>query len=386
MAELISREKMKKKIAIIVNEVSTLLHFRKELVLDLVKEGYEVFCLAEGYEPSTKEIIVSWGAKPVEHNLKRSNLNPLADIIEVFKLRKILKDIEPDMVLTCFVKPVIFASLAAKLAGIKKRVGMIEGLGYAFTPSTEKKGLKAKIIKFLQIQLYKIALPTLDKVLFLNPDDQRDLLIENNIKVKSTEILGGIGVNLDYYRYSEPKIKTDVSFIFLGRLLREKGIFEFLEAAKVVKKEKPNTQFLVLGQIDKQNPTAMSEEKLQEYIDDNIIEYLGYVKNVPDYIEKVDVFVLPSYREGVPKSTQEAMAMGKVILTTDVPGCRETVVDGVNGFLVPLFSAEKLAEKMLELINKPILVRSMGIESRRIAEEKFDVRKVNKRIISILEE
>lgn len=386
MAELISREKMKKKIAIIVNEVSTLLHFRKELVLDLVKEGYEVFCLAEGYEPSTKEIIISWGAKPVEHNLKRSNLNPLADIIEVFKLRKILKDIEPDMVLTCFVKPVIFASLAAKLAGIKKRVGMIEGLGYAFTPSTEKKGLKAKIIKFLQIQLYKVALPTLDKVLFLNPDDQRDLLIENNIKVKSTEILGGIGVNLDYYRYSEPKIKTDVSFIFLGRLLREKGIFEFLEAAKVVKKEKPNTQFLVLGQIDKQNPTAMSEEKLQEYIDDNIIEYLGYVKNVPDYIEKVDVFVLPSYREGVPKSTQEAMAMGKVILTTDVPGCRETVVDGVNGFLVPLFSAEKLAEKMLELINKPILVRSMGVESRRIAEEKFDVRKVNKRIISILEE
>lgn len=386
MVSFISKEKMKKKIAIIVNEVSTLLHFRKELVLDLVKEGYEVFCLAEGYEPSTKEIIVSWGAKLVEHNLKRSNLNPLADIVEVFKLRKALKEIAPDIVLTCFVKPVIFASLAAKLAGIRKRVGMIEGLGYAFTPSTEKKGLKAKIIKFLQIQLYKIALPTLDKVLFLNPDDQRDLLIENNIKVKSTEILGGIGVNLDYYRYFEPKIKSDVSFIFLGRLLREKGIFEFLEAAKVVKKEKPNTQFLVLGQIDKQNPTAMSEEKLQEYIDANIIEYLGYVKNVPDYIEKVDVFVLPSYREGVPKSTQEAMAMGKVILTTDVPGCRETVVDGVNGFLVPLFSAEKLAEKMLELINKPILVRSMGIESRRIAEEKFDVRKVNKRIISILEE
>lgn len=386
MVSFISKEKMKKKIAIIVNEVSTLLHFRKELVLDLVKEGYEVFCLAEGYEPSTKEIIVSWGAKPVEHNLKRSNLNPLADIVEVFKLRKALKEIAPDIVLTCFVKPVIFASLAAKLAGIRKRVGMIEGLGYAFTPSTEKKGLKAKIIKFLQIQLYKIALPTLDKVLFLNPDDQRDLLIENNIKVKSTEILGGIGVNLDYYRYFEPKIKSDVSFIFLGRLLREKGIFEFLEAAKVVKKEKPNTQFLVLGQIDKQNPTAMSEEKLQEYIDANIIEYLGYVKNVPDYIEKVDVFVPPSYREGVPKSTQEAMAMGKVILTTDVPGCRETVVDGVNGFLVPLFSAEKLAEKMLELINKPILVRSMGIESRRIAEEKFDVRKVNKRIISILEE
>lgn len=386
MAEIISREKMKKKIAIIVNEVSTLLHFRKELVIDLVKEGYEVFCLAEGYESSSKEMILSWGAKPIDHNLKRSNLNPLSDIIEVFKLRKILKEIKPDIVLTCFVKPVIFASLAAKLAGIKKRVGMIEGLGYAFTPSTEKKGLKAKIIKFLQIQLYRISLPTLDKVLFLNPDDQRDLLMDYNIKVKTTEILGGIGVNLDYYHYSEPQVKKDISFIFLGRLLREKGIFEFLEAARIVKKQKPNANFIVLGQIDKQNPTSMSEEKLQEYIDENIIEYLGYVKNVPDYIEKADVFVLPSYREGVPKSTQEAMAMGKVILTTDVPGCRETVIDSLNGFIVPVFSSEKLAEKMLYLIEQPSLVRTMGIESRKIAEAKFDVRKINKKIISILEE
>lgn len=377
---------MKKKIAIVVNEVSTLLHFRKELIIDLVKNNYEVFCLAEGYDNQTKNIIKSWGGIPIDHNLKRSNLNPFSDIVEVFSLITILKGLSPDIVLTCFVKPVIFASLAAKLAGIKKRVGMIEGLGYAFTPSTEKKGLKAKIIKFLQVQLYRIALPTLDKVLFLNPDDQRDLLTEFNIKVKSTEILGGIGVNLDYYHYNEPKIKKDFSFIFLGRLLREKGIFEFLEAAKEVKSYKPKTKFIVLGQIDKQNPTAMSEEKLQEYIDQHIIEYLGYVKNVPDYIEESDVFVLPSYREGVPKSTQEAMAMGKVILTTDVPGCRETVINGVNGFLVPLFSSRSLAEKMLELISNPSLVQSMGIESRKIAEEKFDVRKVNKRIISILEE
>ncbi len=377
---------MKKKIAIIVNEVSTLLHFRKELVLDLVQSGYEVFCLAEGYDDSTKNIIKDWGAMPIDHNLKRSNLNPFADMIEVLKIRKTLKELTPDLVLTCFVKPVIFASLAAKFAGVRKRVGMIEGLGYAFTPSTEKKGLKAKIIKFLQIQLYKIVLPTLDKVLFLNPDDQRDLLVDNKIKVKSTEILGGIGVNLDYYHYSEPRVKQDLSFIFLGRLLREKGIFEFLEAAKEVKIDKPNTQFIVLGEIDKQNPTAMSEEKLQGYIDSGVIEYFGYVKNVPEYIEKADVFVLPSYREGLPKSTQEAMAMGKVVLTTDVPGCRETVVNGLNGFLIPPFSNEKLAEKMFELIENPFLACSMGIESRKIAEEKFDVRKINKKIISILEE
>lgn len=377
---------MKKKVAIIVNEVSTLLHFRKELVLDLVHSEYDVFCLAEGYTNETEDIIRQWGATPVKHNLRRSNLNPLGDIVEIFNIRKTLKLISPDVVLTCFVKPVIFASLAAKLAGIKKRVGMIEGLGYAFTPSPKPKGFKSKLIKFLQVQLYRIALPTLDKVIFLNPDDRKDLLDAHHIYVKESMILGGIGVNLNDYFYSEQSIDKTISFVFLGRLLREKGIFEFLKAASLVKTKYPQTKFLVLGQIDKQNPTAMSEKALQDYIDKEIIIYPGYIKDVPEYIKNTNVFVLPSYREGVPKSTQEAMAMGKVILTTNVPGCRETVVDGLNGFLVPLFSSEILAQKMMYLIeNKQELIK-MGYESRRIAEKKFDVRKINSQLIDILEE
>lgn len=382
----LSEINMKKKIAIIVNEVSTLLHFRKELVKDLVKEQYEVFCIAEGYSSQTKDIIRSWGAEPVEHNLKRSNLNPLNDLVQVFKIRKTLKQISPDVVLTCFVKPVIFASISAKLAGVKRIVGMIEGLGYAFTPSPTPKGFKSKLIKFLQIFLYKISLPTLDKVLFLNPDDKNELLEKHNIYVKDSEIIGGIGVNLDDYFYTEQNISDDVSFIFLGRLLKEKGIFEFLSAARKVKEKYSQTQFFVLGQIDKQNPTAMSEEILQTYIDDEVIIYPGYVTNVQEYIVKSNIFVLPSYREGVPKSTQEAMAMGKVILTTDVPGCKETVVDGLNGFIVPVFSTHELAEKMIYLIeNKSELVQ-MGYNSRKIAENKFNVRDINKKIISILDE
>lgn len=382
----LSEINMKKKIAIIVNEVSTLLHFRKELVKDLVKEQYEVFCIAEGYSSQTKDIIRSWGAEPVEHNLKRSNLNPLNDLVQVFKIRKTLKQISPDIVLTCFVKPVIFASISAKLAGVKRIVGMIEGLGYAFTPSPTPKGFKSKLIKFLQIFLYKISLPTLDKVLFLNPDDKNELLEKHNIYVKDSEVIGGIGVNLDDYFYTEQNISDNVSFIFLGRLLKEKGIFEFLSAARNVKEKYSQTKFFILGQIDKQNPTAMSEEMLQTYIDDEIIIYPGYVTNVQEYIVKSNVFVLPSYREGVPKSTQEAMAMGKVILTTDVPGCKETVVDGLNGFIVPVFSTYELAEKMIYLIeNKSELVQ-MGYNSRKIAENKFNVRDINKKIISILDE
>lgn len=382
----LSEINMKKKIAIIVNEVSTLLHFRKELIKDLVKEQYEVFCIAEGYSSQTKDIIRSWGAEPVEHNLKRSNLNPLNDLVQVFKIRKTLKQISPDVVLTCFVKPVIFASISAKLAGVKRRIGMIEGLGYAFTPSPTPKGFKSKLIKVLQIFLYQISLPTLDKVLFLNPDDKNELLEKHNIHVKDSEVIGGIGVNLDEYFYTEQNISDNVSFIFLGRLLKEKGIFEFLSAARKVKEKYSQTQFFVLGQIDKQNPTAISEEILQTYIDDEIIIYPGYVTNVQEYIAKSNVFVLPSYREGVPKSTQEAMAMGKVILTTDVPGCKETVVDGLNGFIVPVFSTHELVEKMIYLIeNKSELVQ-MGYNSHKISENKFNVRDINKKIISILDE
>lgn len=377
---------MKKKITIIVNEVSTLLHFRKDLILDLVSLGYEVFCLAEGYTNDTEDIIRKWGAIPITHNLKRSNLNPFIDIIEIIKIRKILKAIAPDIVLTCFVKPVIFASLAAKLAGVKKRVGMLEGLGYAFTHSPQDKGLKYKLVKFFQVQLYRIALPTLDKVLFLNPDDKKDLIDKYSIYIKSSDILGGIGVNLDEYFYVEQSIKKGISFVFLGRLLREKGIFEFLEAAKKVKEIYPQTKFFVLGQIDDQNPSSISIDNLQEYIDKNIIIYPGYIKNISQFIKDINVFVLPSYREGVPKSTQEAMAMGKVIITTDVPGCRETVVDGVNGFIVPPFSSTALVEKMIYLIENNHLLHKMGYKSREIAESNYDVKKVNQRLIRILEE
>lgn len=374
-----------KKIVIMVNVASSLLYFRKELIQKLVELQYEVFCIAEGYTEETKDIILEWGAQPIEHHLKRNGLNPLSDIMQIIKIRKLLKEIKPDIILTCFTKPVIFGSIAAKLAGVKKRIGLIEGLGYSFTPSKTTQGLRFKLIKFVQIQLYRIALPTLNKVLFLNPDDKRDLLTEHNIYVNDSDILGGVGVNLNEFFYVPPLIEDNVSFLFVGRLLRDKGIFEFLEAAEKVKLKYPKAYFSVIGGIDDKNPTAISESLLKNYIDKGIINYFGHVQDVPTYISKANVFVLPSYREGIPKSTQEALAMGKPVITTDVPGCRETVISGINGFLVPIFSSDALSDKMIYFIkNKNEIIR-MGKESRKLAETRFDVIKINQKLISILE-
>ena len=199
----------------------------------------------------------------------------------------------------------------------------------------EKKEKKTELIKKVQVLLYKFALPQLDKLIFLNPDDPKDLIDQYAINVRKVEVLGGIGLNLKEYP-CQPiiNIQQPINFLFIGRLLKEKGIHDFLNAAKIVKEKYPETQFTVLGAIDPHNLGALTQSELDELISSNIIDYPGHVDNVKDWIAKSHVFVLPSYREGVPRSTQEAMAIGRAVITTDVPGCRETVEHGVNGFLV----------------------------------------------------
>lgn len=372
-------------LALVGNIASMLINFRKELVLDLLEQGYEVYCFAYGYSENEREIVKSWGAIPCDHYLNLKGMNPISDLKGVVHLYKEFKRIKPDIVFNTFIKPVIFSTIAAKLAKVPKVVGMIEGLGNAFTPYPEGISQKAIILRFIQIILYKCTLPLLDNLLVLNMDDKRDLVDKYRIRVKNILILGGIGVDLQKFEYVEPK-NNDIAFIFIARLLREKGILEFLRSANLIKKQHPNVKFLVLGGFDENNPFALSKTSLQEYVDSCTIEYLGYVDNVPDIIAECSVFVLPSfYREGVPRSTQEAMAVGRAIITTDVPGCRETVENGVNGFLVAPYSSEAVAEKMEYFIQNPDEIRRMGRESRRIAEEKFDIYKVNKKIISILE-
>lgn len=373
-------------IVIIATVASSFLGFRADLIKSLLEQKHTVYAFTSEYSKEQLRLIESSGAIPVTYKLNRGGINPLLDIKATYELSKRIKDIAPDLVFCYFSKPVIFGTLAAKLAKAPKVIGMLEGLGYTFTDQPEGLSKKTQLIKSVQVFLYKVALPQLDKLIFLNPDDPKDLLEHYSIKVKRVEVLGGIGLKLNNYPY-EPieSINLPVKFLFIGRLLKEKGIHDFIGAVKKVKQRYPETQFTVLGEIDSANLGALKQSELDELISLNIINYPGQVDNVQQWIADNHVFVLPSYREGVPRSTQEAMAMGRAVITTDVPGCRETVVDGVNGFLVEKWNPQTLAEKMIYFIEHPEQIKIMGEESYKIAKEKFDVNEVNKRLLEILE-
>lgn len=377
--------KLNKKIVLIGTVASSFYGFRADLIRTLLKKGHQVYAFTSEYTAEDLKKIEKLGATPFTYTLNRGGLNPLADMIGTYQLSKKIKAINPDLVFSYFSKPVIFGTLAAKLAKAPRVVGMLEGLGYTFTEQPEGFSKKTQLIKKIQVFLYKIALPQLDQLIFLNPDDPKDLIEKYTINVKNIEVLGGIGLNLQDYPYQPlSDIHLPLKFLFIGRLLKEKGIHEFVQAAKLVKKTYPDTEFTVLGAIDHHNLGALQQTELNTLISSNIIQYPGHVSNIKDWIADNHVFVLPSYREGVPRSTQEAMAIGRAIITTDVPGCRETVINTNNGFIVPKWNPEALAKKMIYFIEHPEQVRLMGAESYKIAVEKFDAEKVNQRLVNIL--
>lgn len=374
-----------RKIILLNNISQNILGFRKHLIKFLIAHNYIVYAMATDYTDKTKQKVIDLGAIPVDYSFARGGLNPFADLKNMKQLEKIFKDIDPDILLSSFSKPVIFGTLAAKKAKVPKIIAMLEGLGYTFTEHPNGQSLKTKIIKYIQIFLYKIALPKADTIIFLNPDDPKDLLEKYHIKTKKQEILGAIGLNLNDYKYSPPP--TDpISFIFIARLLREKGIFEFLQAAEKIKTKYPHVIFNVIGSLDTENPGGLKKDDLNYYMKNNIINYPGFVNNVDEWISKSSVFVLPSYyREGVPRSTQEAMAIGRPIITTNVPGCRETVINKKNGFLIPKWDVEALIEAMEYFIKNPKEVIHMGEESYQIALKKFDGDRINEKLLSIIE-
>ncbi|OUT10481.1 glycosyltransferase family 1 protein [Campylobacter concisus] len=372
------------KIFIIGNVSSMMINFREELIKLLVSKGHDVYCLVSDYNEKSRKKIISLGAKPLDHTLNTKGLNPFKDLIATYDLVKLFRQYRPDAIFSFFVKPVIFTTIAAKIARVPRIVGMIEGLGGAFTVHKNGQTKKAKIIKTIQVLLYKISLPSLDELIFLNNDDKKDLIDRFDIKVKSINILGGIGVDLDKFSYTKAPIDP-INFIFIARLLAEKGIFEYLEAAKIVKEKYKDVKFYIFGSFDEHNPFGLTQEELKPYLDSDVVIYPGFVNDIKERIVNSSIFVLPSYyREGVPRSTQEAMAIGRAVITTNSVGCRETVEDGVNGFLVPPFDSKILAQKMTYFIQNPDMIVQMGIESRKIAEVKFNINEKNERLAKII--
>lgn len=369
-------------LALIAIKASQHTGFRAPLSQALSAKGIKVFALATDFDAASRAVVRAMGAEPVDISLARTGMNPVTDMLDALKLSRTLKRLKPDIVLSCFIKPVIFGTLAAWLAGVPRRFAMIEGLGYVYTDNGVAPGFKLRGLRMMVSSLYRFALKRAHRGIFLNHDDLNDFSRWRIVDSRKAVVLGGIGVDLDEWPFTPP-VTDPVRFLFIGRLLREKGIEQFVAAARRVKSRYSAAEFVVLGDVDS-NPGGIAAAQMQAWVDAGLIIWPGHVA-VPPWLARCSVFVLPSYREGVPRSTQEAMAMGRPIITSDVPGCRDTVDNGVNGFLIPIRDDKALAHAMTRFIEQPELIASMGRESRRLAEERFNVHEVNERLMAILE-
>lgn len=351
----------------------TAYNFRGDLIKEIIARGYEV--VVTGPNQIDVEKITALGAKFIEIPMNKNGVNPFKDL----KYQKALKNLfikeQPDVVLGYTSKPCIYGTLAAKQAAKKlkkdiRAVAMVTGVGYAFTSNSTK----AKIIRLIMSFLYKKAFKKADKVIFQNEDDK---ILFEKLKLVSqnkTAIVNGSGVNTEKFSIAEyPK---DITFFMLARVMYSKGIREYLKACEIVKQKHPEVRCMLLGAVENIQD-SMTEEDLAPFIENGIIEHFGETDKVADYYKQCSVYVLPSYREGTPRTVLEAMSMGRAIITTNAPGCRSTVLDGQTGFLVPVKDAETLAEKMIFFIENPESIKTMGKLSAEYCREKFDVKKVN---------
>ena len=346
----------------------TAYNFRGDLIKRIISCGYEV--IVTGPNRVGVEKIEALGARFVETPMNKNGVNPKEDLKYQKALYELFKKEKPDVVLGYTSKPVIYGSIAAKKAGVPHKVAMITGLGYAFTAQTKK----AKAIRAVMSVLYKKALNCADTVIFQNPDDREQFVSSGLVKSEKCRVVNGSGVNTN--RFSVADYPDKITFFMLSRVMYSKGIREYLRACELVKEKHPEVRFMLLGACENIQD-SLSKEDLAPYVEKGIIEHFGETDRVEDYYKQCSVYVLPSYREGTPRTVLEAMSMGRAIITTDAPGCRETVIDGKTGFLVPVKNAEAVAEKMTEFIENPELIKTLGAASAEYAREKFSVDKVN---------
>ena len=371
-----------KSIVIVANQAQSLINFRSKLIEALISNNCHISVVI----PNTSKIeeietIQSLGCHCVMVPMWATGMNPFKDLVTLWALYKKINIIKPDVVLAYTIKPVIYGLLAARFARIKKRVALITGLGSMFLSDSWKgRGL----LFFIKI-LHRLALRHAKAVIFQNPDD-KELFLKNKIALsKQVHVVNGSGVDLQRFGYQPVLEQESITFLMLSRLLKDKGIYEFVEAARILKRKWPGKLSIVLAGGVYDNPSAIQLHEVQQWVTEGVLEHLGHLQDVRAVIKRSSVYVLPSfYREGVPRSILEALSVGRPIVTTNEPGCRETVIEGKNGFLVEAKSVSSLVEAMERFITHPELILQMGLESRKIAEEKYDVNKVNLDMLKIM--
>ncbi|MDM4769742.1 glycosyltransferase family 4 protein [Solimonas sp. SE-A11] len=361
-----------KRFLLIAGFADSIVKFRGRLIESAAKRGYEVHVAAPELLASTVgSELRAMGVILHDIPLGRSGLNPFADLRTLLSLIVLIGRLRPEVVLGYTIKPVIYGTLAAWIMRVPRRFAMITGLGHAFQEQ-QGRGLLRRVVEYL----YVVALRGAHTVFFQNPDDEALFRNLNIIRAKArTVVVNGSGV--DVAEYAVAPLPAGHAFLLIARLLGDKGVRIYADAARRLRQRHPGAKFRLVGWID-QNPNAIRQDELDGWVRDGIIEHLGRLADVRPAIADTSVYVLPSfYREGTPRTVLEAMAMGRAVVTTDAPGCRETVVDGENGFLVPVKSADALEAAMERFIAEPGLAARMGRRSREIAETKYDVHAVN---------
>jgi glycosyltransferase involved in cell wall biosynthesis len=369
------------RIVVIHSNPDYLVGLRLPLLRHLAGYG-DVVAMAPRLEARHRRVLDGIGVRGASIRLSPTGMNPFADALDTMRLARRLGRLQPDIVITNTVKPVIYGTLAARAAGVPHRYALVSGLGYAFTDAGRRAGLRKKVIRAVAGNLYRLAFMLEERVIFQNRDDMDEVVAAGICPAdRAAAWVGGSGVDVDAYPLSEEP--TRPTFIMVARLLVEKGVRDYLEAARITRGRLPEARFLLVGDVDG-NPSAIDRQELEPYVNDGTIEWPGAVGDVRPWLAKASVFVLPSYREGLPRSTLEAMATGLAVITTDVPGCRETVVEGENGRLVPVRDPEALAAAMEQLASDPRAVDRMRQASRRLAESRFDVSIVHRQLDELL--
>ncbi len=354
-----------KTIIITINTSWNIFNFRVGLLKFLQSEGYKIICISP-YDEYAKKL-EDLGFEYYDIKMNNKGTNPIEDLKLIKDYYNLYKKINPDVILQYTIKPNIYGSIAARVLG-KKVISNISGLGTVFLNDN----LSSKVAKWL----YKIAL--VKNTIFFQNNDDKDLFIKNKlVKKEQCDLLPGSGINTDIYKpyvkNTEKKENTNFTFMMIARLVKDKGILEYIEAIKIIKEKYPDIKFKLLGSLYPGNPTAVKEEELNYWIEKNLIEYLGHSDDVKSEIEKIDCVILPSYREGLSRVLLESASLAKPIITTNVPGCRDVVVHKENVFLCEVKNSKDLAEKieMMVLLSK-IEIKDMGDKGREKVIKEFD--------------
>lgn len=356
-----------KKILFTSNVSWAMIKFRYNLLKYLISNEYKIYIVAPKDEFVEK--LKEMGCICIDIKLSRKGVNPLEDLKLTYSLYKIYKEISPDIIFNYSIKPIIYGSIAAKMAKIPS-IAVNIGLGYTFI----NKNLISKISHFL----YKISLRFPIRVWFINEDDRNEFVSRNFVEYNKTLVLPSEGIDTEYF--SPINIENNkIIFLLIARMLWDKGIKEYYEAAKIIKSKYDDVEFQLLGGIDLENPKGIQAEIIQNWVEEGVINYLGFQKDVRSFISKSSCVVLPSYREGKGMTLIEAGSMSKPLIATNVEGCKDIVKDNYNGFLCEVKNSVDLAnvfEKFIKLSDNEREI--MGISSRKFVCENFDVKKVIK--------